>query len=363
MKKGINDRHSGIDILRVIAMLGVVFLHTIDPFTVRGDFFLTKAWFLFEPLSAIARSSLALFFIISGYLVIEKNRTVRENLRVTVRRILIPLIFFSILSSFFFIFKTGKSIWTAIDPTYVFGNIMKLPDNWLWFLETLLFLYLLNPLWQLVFADTSKRSAARYVVALFFLFTGMVVALKFIVYTPHFFNRFTTWIAYVCCYLYGALVRNKWSKRKSLYFYLFMFLGGLTLQIIGVYFSIVNNIKGTPLQFAGYFADNTSIPALLMSIGLFNIFINIKKIRMFNVHFSRGLMLFVQTLAGLSYGIYLTHEFISQTLADVMGWSVDSMHINVYLFNFGFFAITLVGSALITFILLRIPKVRVILGA
>lgn len=358
MKRVARSRHIGIDILRIIAMLGVIFLHTIDSFTMRGDFFLTKAWFLFEPLSAISRSSLALFFIISGYLVVGKNRTVKENLQITVRRIVIPLIFFSIFSSFFFIFKTGKSIWTAFDPTYVFHDMMKLPDNWLWFLETLLFLYLLNPLWQQLFTDSSKRSVARYVVAFFFLFTGLVILLKFVVYTPQFFNRFTTWIAYLCCYLYGALVRNKWNYHKSIYFYLIMFLAGLTIQIIGVYFAIVNNLKGTPLQFAGYFADNTSIPFLFMAIGLFNMFIPLKTVKILG----KRATAFIATLAGLSYGIYLTHEFISQTLADIMGWSVDSMHMNVYLFNFGFFAITLFGSALFTFILLRIPKVRAILG-
>lgn len=359
MKRVASGRHIGVDILRIIAMLGVVFLHTIDSFTMRGDFFLTKAWFLFEPLSAISRSSLALFFIISGYLVVGKNRTVKENLQITVRRIVIPLIFFSILSSFFFIFKTGKNIWTAVDPIYVFGGMMKLPDNWLWFLETLLFLYLLNPLWQQLFIDSTKRSVARYIVAFFFLFTCLVIFLKFVVYTPQFFNRFTTWIAYLCCYLYGALVRNKWNYRKSVYFYLTMFFAGLTIQIIGVYFSIVNNLKGTPLQFAGYFADNTSIPFLLMAIGLFNIFIPVKSVKAF----SKKTASLITAVAGLSYGIYLTHEFISQTLADVMGWSVDSMHMNVYLFNFGFFAITLFGSALVTIVLLRIPKLRAIIGA
>lgn len=363
MKKGIKDRHSRIDILRVIAMLGVVFLHTIYPFTVRTDFFLTKAWFVFEPLSAIARSSLALFFIISGYLVVDKKRTVKENIQITFKRIIVPFISFSVLVSFFFLFKTGRSFATAFDPRYIFGAVMKFPDNWLWFLETMLFLYLLNPLWQSLFSDPSKRKDAAYVTLFFFFFTTGAVLLKYTSHTLTFFNSFTTWIGYVCFYLYGALVRNKWNRYKSTSFGLVLFLMGLSLEMGGDYFAILNQKNGTPLFFAGYFSDNIAIPPLLMAVGLFNIFINIKKIRILNIRFSRGLTLFVQTLAGLSYGIYLTHEFISQTLADIMGWSVDSIHINVYLFNFGFFAITLVGSALITFILLRIPKVRAILGA
>lgn len=359
MKKVGGGRHIGIDVLRVIAMLGVIFLHTVYPFTVRTDFFLTKAWFVFEPLSAISRSSLALFFIISGYLVIGKNRTVKENLQITSKRIIIPFVSFSILASFFFLYKTGRDMGTALDPTYIFGDIMKFPDNWLWFLSTLLFLYLLNPLWQQLFTDTSKRSVARYVTVFFFLFTIVSLFLKYATHTLSFFNSFTTWIGYVCFYLYGALVKNKWNRRVSMQVSFFLFLVGLLLEMGGDYFAILNQKNGTPLHYAGYFSDNIAIPPLLMSIGLFTMFIRLKTVKMLG----KRMTAFVTTLAGLSYGIYLTHEFISQTLADIVGWSVDSMHMNVYLFNFGFFAITLIGSALITFVLLRIPKVRVILGA
>ncbi|MFZ2206598.1 MAG: acyltransferase family protein [Microgenomates group bacterium] len=361
MKQGIH-RSFGIDILRVIAMLGVIFLHTIDSFTVRADFFLTKAWFVFEPLSAISRSSLALFFMISGYLVINKNRTVSENLKITISRIVIPLISFSILSSFFYIFKTGKSIQTAIDPTYVFGDAMKLPDNWLWFLEILLFLYLLNPLWQELFSDKSKRTSARYITFFFFFFASLIILLKFIIFTPNFFNRYTAWIAYICCYLYGALVKNEWHGRKSVYFYTLLFLIGLVLQIGGTYYSILSNGRGAPLQFAGYFSDNIAIPSLLMAVGLFNMFIDIKEIKIGGKKISFMMQKIIQTFAVLSYGIYLTHEFISQTLFDIVGWSVDSVHINIYLYNVGVFAITLFGSAVITYIISRIPKLRMIVG-
>lgn len=362
MDKKVSNRYVGVDILRVIAMLSVVFLHTIYPFTVRTDFFLTKAWFLFEPLSAISRSSLALFFIISGYLVVHKNRTVNENLRITAQRIIIPFISFSILASLFFLFKTGRSFSMSIDPKYIFGDVMKFPDNWLWFLGTMLFLYLLNPLWQGIFCDKSKISEARYITYFFFIFTTVAILLKFSTHTLSFFNNLTTWVGYICCYLYGALIRNKWDFHKPKYFFLFLFLLGLCIEIGGDYFSILNQKNGTPLSIAGYFSDNIAIPPLLMAIGLFNLFIDIKQIKVMNKNISLIAQKTIQTFAVLSYGIYLTHEFISQTLFDVMGWNVDSVHMNIYLYNVGVFAITLFGSAAITYIISRIPKLRMIIG-
>jgi peptidoglycan/LPS O-acetylase OafA/YrhL len=162
--------------------------------------------------------------------------------------------------------------------------------------------------------------------------------------------------------LYGALIRNKWDFHKPKYFFLLLFLLGLCIEIGGDYFSILNQKNGTPLAYAGYFSDNIAIPPLLMAVGLFNLFIDIKQIKIGGKKISFMVQNIVQTFAVLSYGIYLIHEFISQTLFDIMGWSVDSVHMNIYLYNIGVFAITLFGSAAITYIISRIPKLRMIIG-
>lgn len=362
MDTRIGNRYVGIDILKVIAMLCVLFLHTIYSFTVRGDFFLTKSWFIFEPFSAVSKSSLALFFMISGYLIIHKNRTVRQNSIATVKRILIPFISFSLLSMFFFLFKTGKSISHVIDPSYIFQDVMKFPNNWLWFLETLLLLHLLNPLWQGIFSDKTKRKSAQYTVAFFFLFTSFAILLKYATHTLLFFNSYTTWVGYICCYLYGALIKKNWAPRKSLLFFFILFFIGLSMEVLGDYFAILNEKNGIHSLFSGYFSDYMSLPPLLMAIGMLNICIGIKKIRVLNKKISSTIQNIIHIGAGLSYGIYLTHIFISEYITSVLGWNVDSLHINIYLYNCLFFLTTLFVSALITFVLARIPRLRMIIG-
>lgn len=363
MNKNIHKREIGIDILRVIAMLSVIFLHTIYSFTVRTDFFLTKAWFLFEPLSAISRSSLALFFMISGYLVIHKNRTVKDNLRITVNRIVIPFFFFSISASLFYLFKNGRSLLYVFNPSYIFGDIMKFPDNWLWFLEVLLFLYLLNPLWQGIFNDKTKRLTAQYITLFFFLFTTITVIIKFATHSLLFFNSYTTWIGYVFCYLYGALIRNKWNFWKSKLLSVILFMLGLLIEVFGVYFSILNQKNNIPFAFAGYFTDNIALPPLLMAMGLFNFLIHAKSITISYYKIGIHLQKIIQLLASLSYGIYLTHQFIVLSLYDILGWSVDSVRINIYLFYITVYLITFLGSTGITYIISRIPKLRMIIGS
>jgi len=362
MKKKIQDRHIGIDILRVIAMLSVVFLHTIYSFTVRTDFFLTKSWFIFEPLAVLSRSSLVLFFMISGYLVVHKNRTVKDNLKTTINRIVIPFFFFSIFASLFHLFKNGKSLMNSFNPSYIFEDVMKFPDNWLWFLGVMLFLYLLNPLWQELFNSDKKRTSAQYITVFFFVFTITAVLLKFLTHTLTFFNSYTTWIGYVCCYLYGALAQKKWGLHKSNVLSVILFMTGIILGVTGDYFSILNQKNGTPLAFAGYFTDNIALPPLLIALGLFNFFIHFENWKDPNNLIFKYINIIIGFFAGLSYGIYLIHQFIVLTLYDMCGWSVDSAHTNIYIFFFIVYAITLFGAAAITFFISRIPKLRMIIG-
>jgi len=170
-------------------------------------------------------------------------------------------------------------------------------------------------------------------------------------------------MGYACCYLYGALVKNDWNYKGNRYFYYILFFLGLFMEVIGDCFVIANQKNGISLPYAGYFSDNIAIPPLLMAVGLFNIFIDLKQINVGNKLMSSIAQKTIQTFAVLSYGIYLSHEFISQTLFDILGWNVDSVHMNIYLYNIGVFAITLFGSATITYIISRIPKLRMIIGS
>lgn len=362
MNKLVRQRHFGIDLLRVISMCSVIYLHTIPAFTMRLDFFLTKAWFVFEPFSAFSRAALALFFMISGYLVVGKKRTIRENMRITYKRIIIPFVCFSILTSLFFLWKTKQSISQAINPSYVFKDVLKFPDNWLWFLRTLLFLYLLNPLWQVIFANTKNKAVARYTVYFFLIFTCFAVIIKHLTGSLLFFNAYTTWVGYIFCYLYGALVKNNWDYKRGRVIYIAIFVLGLLAEMVGDYLVLVFRRNGVTIPFAGYFIDYIALPPLLMAIGAFNIGVNIPQPKIISKKISLLVQKNVATLATLSFGIYLTHKFFSEYITDVLGWNIDSLHVSIYLYNITFFVATLMVSIIVTFFILRIPKLKVIIG-
>ena len=160
----------------------------------------------------------------------------------------------------------------------------------------------------------------------------------------------------------GALAKNKWGLHKSTFLSISLFIVGFLLQMAGDYISILSQKNGVQFYFAGYFVDYLAIPSLLMALGLFNYFIQIKSMNVGRKSGGRLLSGTISLFASLSYGIYLTHQFIALSLYDIVGLSVDTAHINIYLFYSLIFAATLFGSATLTFFISRIPKLRMIIG-
>ncbi len=80
------------DLIRVVAMSMVIMLHTVLSFSVRPDFFGTKIYVITEIISACSKTSVLLFFILSGYLVIDKQTSSKKNTYNTLKKIVQPAI-------------------------------------------------------------------------------------------------------------------------------------------------------------------------------------------------------------------------------------------------------------------------------
>ena len=348
-----NQRIINADLIRVTAMIMVIFLHTILNFTVRPDFFATKLWFLFEPITALSKSSVLLFLILSGYLVVSKKRSIEENSKKILKKIVIPLAFFEFLNILF--------IWTKFDKRiHSFGEfliqetrrVIGFPSSPLWFLVVLLFLYALNPVWQLIFKD--KKLAKKIT------FWSLVVS----VLTPifHFpinrvetmFNFFTAWVGYAFFYLYGALIRKKYLKTNNQKINLILVGLGLILTIAGDYLSSWQEINNISNIWINYTRNYLSIPVVMIAIGLFNFLLNLD--------LSKFKTKFLTQIAKLSFGIYLIHPYVISFFTEIIKFDFNWLHMNVYLYNFFNVSLVLGISSLITFIIKTILNLNTIIG-
>lgn len=357
------QRIISVDIIRVLAMLMVICLHTINDFTLRPDFFATKVWFVFEPFVALSRIGVALFFMISGFLVITKDRSIRENWHITRDRVLTPLICFSLLNLGYKAYRfslthQGFSVFWKEQIT----QITNFPNSSFWFLFVLLFLYLLNPVWQIIFAKEHKK-LAQYVTVLSLIFSIFVTFIKFL--NPShtiFFNGFTLWLGYLFFYFYGGLVKQGWVNTKQHVTNLIFVLVGLLAIIAGDYYTYATTIHGQSFLWSGYFFESLSIPLVLASIGTFNLLIFARFKWLTRGVIANKVTALVATTASLSYGVYLIHPFVVSILLDEVGFYFDKLSINVYLYNILNYFLVVGISAGITYVVLRIPLLNTMLG-
>ncbi|MFA5770794.1 MAG: acyltransferase family protein [Patescibacteria group bacterium] len=349
----------GVDIIRILAMLMVVVLHTILSFTLRVDFFATKTWFILEPFIAFSKIGVLLFFMISGYLVINKNRSIKENWQITKNKILFPLVFFSLIDLAYKLYRFSlleKSLFIFWKEQLL--NITNFPNSPLWFLVVLLFLYILNPIWQLLFTKDRDPKPAIYLTKLSLIFSIVVTIIKFLS-KDHvvFFNGFTVWLGYLFFYFYGGLVRNNWLSVNNFKTNLLMMATGLSLTMIGDYYTAFTKANSIKFIFSGYFFEYLSIPIILSAIGTFNLLISSDFGWLTN-----KVTKVIRVFAGLSYGVYLIHPFITSVFTDILGFDFDKLAMNVYIYNFLNYFLVLSISAIISYFILKIPKLRIIIG-
>ena len=348
-----NKRIINADLIRVVAMLMVIFLHTILNFTIRPDFFGTKLWFLFEPIAALSKSSVLLFLILSGYLVISKERTIEENSQKILKKIVIPLAFFEFLNVVY--------IWTKFDKRiHSFGEfliqetsrIVGFPSSPLWFLVVLLFLYALNPIWQIIFKN---KKLAKKITLWSLIFSILVTIAHFpINRVGTMLNSFTAWTAYAFFYLYGALVRKKWIETKNQKFNLVLILTGLILTTLGDYLSSWQEINNISNIWTNYTRNYLSIPVIMIAVGLFNFLLNL--------NLSKFRTKILTQIAQLSFGIYLIHPYVISFFTDIIKFDFNCLEINVYLYNFLNVILVLGISSFITIIIKKIPKLKAVIG-
>ena len=252
----------------------VVLLHTILSFTFRPDFFATKLYFVFEPVAALSKTSVLLFFMLSGYLVLGKLRTAKENLSKSLLRVGFPLLFFTSINIFLDYLSFDPKQHTDISFLALqLHKLLQFPHSSLWFLVVLLPLYLLNPVWNYFFTKEHKNQAI-YIMLFTLLFAISASIFSHLKLIPP-SNSFTAWIGFVFFYWYGGMARQQWVVLSNQYFNYSLVICGFLLTILGDALTVSNAITDTTSSLNNYTAQFTSVPVILMAIGIFNILISL----------------------------------------------------------------------------------------
>lgn len=352
------------DLIRIGALFAVVGIHLLTPIYARPDFFGGSFWWLTFLLNCLFRASVPLFVMLSGYLLLGKETSLRQNAERTVKRIVVP--FFA-----FYLINFVYNAWAAsmrqseFDYTSFFHNLSKNSYTYLYFLIILAFLYALVPLFRLVFSSQNKQLAA-YVIGFFFVNAIVATVARFTsLRVGDVFNTYTTWILWVGYFLAGYWIRQHQAELVKYQRWLIAaLLIGLCLTVGLGYWSWVQHWQGNDLFYIGgvtYPEDYLSVGVILVAVSSFVLMIRARFTD--QLVQNESVVKLIKWLAEVSFGVYLIHPIVIDFLNKFCGVTADNPAMpNIMVYVAVNAVLTFGVSILLAVIVNKTPLFRKIVG-
>jgi surface polysaccharide O-acyltransferase-like enzyme len=338
-------RYFYLDYLRIYATIAVVTIH-VSAMKVSEDTFKTDlfGWFSANFYETLSRASVPIFIMISGALLLNDNRplTTTQFLKKRLSKIVIPLVAWSFIYYVAMVYN-GSTVFSIKKFIYNFST-----DNLaghLWFMYTILGLYLITPLLKILVHNATKRDV-EYFLGLW-IFASII--LKLMVYLVGFSFSIELFFVtkFVGYFVLGYYLFKYQLTKRNIVFSLISLVIGLLGTFFLTYYGTTNN-DGKLDQ---YWYEYHSITVFMISVGIFTLFKDI----LFKA--KQDINSKLNWFSQASFGIYLVHLLVLNTLLSaIIGKVWDHIHpiigipINV--------AIVIIMSAIITFIIQKIPVLK-----
>lgn len=339
------------DFIRAISIILVVLLHASSPVVNGFEHTSVGNWMSANIYNSLARICVPLLFMISGYLLLGRRDTVYGFFSSRARKVLIPFLAWSVIYLFW---QNSYANYTAFGAVkaVAYSIFTGLAYYHLWFLRSLLLIYLLVPLYQ-GFVYASDEKTLWYLAILWFVFGPLLGVLQ--EYSSIDFKLdigfFTGYLGYFFIgYLLGRLNYSKMIAAAAG----IIFLASAAYMIRMTY--IATNANGDYVQ---YYHNYLRLHTVIMSLSAFVLLKYIGE--KLGQSGSEGIVKTIKYFSSVSFGIYLIHAAILVMLKrGAFGFSISSLSGPSILTIPLVALITIAISWLIVAVLQKIPYVRAI---
>lgn len=298
-----------IDILRILSMLSVIFLHTAAG-SLRGNIG-SPLWHVANIMTTVMSSSVPIFFMISGAMLLssEKTQSLEYTYKKRLPKAFIPFAVWSLVAIVYYgvmgYLSTSQINWQ--DAASKLKNIMSQPTTiHLWFMYALIPIYLLAPVLKRL-VDSLSEGLMRYLLVLWFIFSSLAPTLSALLPKP--FNAlFTFHSSYNLNFISGYLgyfilgyVLFKVEKPLSKGLLTAIILVDTGLISVGTWYMTLKTG-----EYSEVFKSYSKVFTLILSVALFLLVKELFK----NRSLSRGTSFWVGLLSSASFGIYLLHNLL-----------------------------------------------------
>lgn len=301
-------RRKDYDLLRVLSMAAVVYLHTAASSLQTME--QPVLWQFSNWMAALGTAAVPIFFLLSGALLLPSQRTADPILvlRYRLPKVLVPGLFWSGV--------VIAGTWYLEGGAAAFQLLVRLPNTTVltpyWFLYALVPMYLLSPLLKRM-TDHLERVHWRYLLGLWAVLTLGLQSVAYLVPEPwklFFLENTTLTVSAVGGYL-GYFLLGAWlGRQKELPPRKWLWLiAGADWSLIALgtwYFMDKNGVYGQQ------FLDYRGIFAAILATTLFLL------VRSY-CGTGKGSGRVLTLLAGCSFGVYLAHPFAIKAARLVLG--------------------------------------------
>ena len=320
-------RNINLDLLKVLACVGVVLLHT-----AMGGFKETGSWNFSTYLYYLGTYSIPLFFMVNGYLLLGKREITYSYILQKVKWILITVSSWSVI---IWLFKRDftvnpikKIVGSLIQKGYFFQ---------FWFFGALIIIYICLPVLKKFL--NSKRSylyilSVLLVVGLIFELTNIVLQMPIQTYVIQTF-RLWTWFFYYLLVGFIAqfdkdIIKNRFKRWMKIIVVLLFLVSPLILFFLAR--TTYHN------SFAEYFYDLLFVK--VVSLGIF--------LTIFSLALNQDNNKWIVSLSNQTMGVFIIHTYIMKLWGKLFGFSFVGAYLLFAIF-------TLCVSFIIVGMLMKIP--------
>ena len=304
------ERESWVDFVRATAIFLVVLLHAAAPWVYRYGSITDFDWQIGNIIDSVTRVSVPLFFMITGYLFLSRPLSLKAYFNKRVSRIAIPWLAWSII---YFIYKSLRSD----TPLTISEGFLAFVNGdiyfHLWFIYTLVGLYLFIPVisW---FLETDPKKRALYFLTVWF------ISISILPFLDAFSRNITTYELKLAVdlsmfggftgYLIAGALIGKFNPSKTQWLLIF------GAYAIGVTITFIGTAAGTYKlgRLIEYFYDYAAPNVILTA---FAAFLLLKKVGTMMGQNRKASLIFTR-LGYASLGIFLIHPMFINALNDGM---------------------------------------------
>jgi surface polysaccharide O-acyltransferase-like enzyme len=296
---------SWADLIRVVATFLVVTVHVSGQITNAWGKVPESDWIIANVYGGIARICVPLFFMISGYLLLPRSESLGIFYRKRMPKVVIPFIAWSLI---YLGWYCGNHPGTCTAP--LIQNLLFVQGTYyhLWFMYSLIGIYLILPVLRLLVRPEADRQILWYLIGLWLVFQSLLT----------FANHAWGWrlgisaplaTGFVGFFILGYLLGPWRLSRSTAILTAATWILATLATILGTYF--LTRATG---KFENYYYGFTTPNVILASV---TGFLLLKWIAETWDLGSQKTGHFIRLLAAASFGIYLVHVLVIEVLG---GW-------------------------------------------